>query len=782
MFESAFNPLIRFVRLRKLSACAVFALAGCLIYIYLPVSRHIWLMLGVFSAVLCALLYRRKRRLSGFLVLLTVMFLFSFYTALRDQRPDFTVSKKGSITGVVASKPNYQPDKNRTSLYLDDVFIDDEAFDYKAYIYIYGNNSENLFEYGQTLSLPEASRWIPDGRTNPDGFDFRSYLFRKGAAVCASSSVSKIEIVSEKASLTRGLYRFSDYLSARFDELFPQNAGVMRALLLGDRTGLNDETYENFQEAGVAHLVALSGLHVTCVAVFFETLFMIFLIPAKPRGIITMICIFLYTIMTGASASLMRAAMMYALVVIGRFSGYPSDLLTRLSFAFLIQILISPLSIQDTGMQLSYLSVLSLALMAKPVRSLLPYLKSRRDDGQSIPVVLYNNAADAASASCAVQLGTLPSMVKLFHSVPVLSVPVNLIVVPFGLFTVYIGASSMILSFVSMKIAALLGRVADVVWTLILLLTEWVSHLPFGMMNARAWNLWVVFIYFALMLTASPFMTQNTKKSNVCTCLASLIAVLVLLWPAPVHKGVEIVFLDAGYADSCVVWAENEAYVVDCGKDNEITADYLSSAGANVKGIFISHPDIDHAGGAGEILARYPKAEVYVSECWDRMDVGDLVRNALSGRRVHYLSTGDVVPLSGGVEAHVVWPDSGFTPKEDNDGSLVLNIVYGDSSALFTGDITERVDKYVIADTDILKISHHGSKKATSETFLAAATPEIAVISVSSNGHGHPTEEVLMRLKNINCAVYRTDQSGAITVTIRDNGEYHIKTELPSGG
>lgn len=767
--------------MRKLSACALFALAGCLIALNSSLSAWVFIASSVLAAV-CALLIRRKKHAAVLLVLFSVMLLFSAYTVFRDQRPVLTVNKKGYVSGTVSNNPLYQPDKKRTVVHLDDMTIDGECFPYKAYVYVYGNNEDKLYEYGQTLYMPEAGLWIPDGQTNPDGFDFNSYLWRKGIAVCASSSVSKIEVVSEKASLTRSLYRFCGFLSERFERLFPNNAGVMRALLLGDRSGLDDETYESFQETGIAHLVALSGLHVTCVAALFEFLLMIFLIPAKPRGWITVVCIFLYVRMTGASASLMRAAIMYTLVVLGRFSGYPSDLLTRLSFAFLIQLFINPLTIQDTGMQLSYLSVLSMALMAKPIRGIFPYLKSKRADGESIPIVFYNNIMDAASSSAAIQLGTLPSMAKLFHSVPVLSVPVNLFVVPMGLFTVYIGAAALILSFASMDAAITLGKAADLVWTGILFLTGWVSEFSFNMMNARAWSAWAMVAYFVLMALASPFVTNVRRASSVRASLVGIMAVVMLLWPAPVHRGVEIVFLDAGYADSCVVLAENNAYVYDCGKDNEITADYLTGSGANVKGIFISHPDIDHAGGIGEIVKRYPDAEIYVSECWNRMETGALVQNALSDKSLHYLKTGDTVTLSDGVEAHVVWPDAGFTPKEDNDGSLVLRIVYGQGSALLTGDITERVDKYVSVDADILKVAHHGSKKATSETFLSAVTPEVAVISVSSNGHGHPTEEVLARLRNINCGVYRTDICGAITVTMGKDGTYQIKTKLPAGG
>lgn len=727
-------------------------------------------------------LFRKKKRIGALCILLSLLSLFSFYTEIRDIRPRVEVEKKGTIEGVVCRKPVYQADKNRTVFHLDEVRIDANPFEHKAYVYIYGKNEEGLYEYGQTLFMEGASLWVPDGRTNPNGFDFASYLWRKGVAVCASSSISKTQITGENQSLTRALYRLSDALSVRFDDVFYSASGIMRALLLGDKSDLDDETYESFQESGVAHLVALSGLHVSCVALFFEAVLMAFLIPSKPRGVITFVLIYLYTIMTGASASLVRALMMYGFMVLSRLMGRPSDLLTRLSGAFLIQMMVNPLSVQDTGMQLSYLSVLSLALLSKPVRYLLPEGKTNSPDGESVFSVIYNNITGSLSASAAVQLGTIPSMASLFYSVPVLSVPVNLFVVPLGLITVYMGLAAVILSFAPVPIATVIGKPVEWTWMLIRNLTDYVSSIPIATMNARAWSGVWTGAYFALMALASPYITDKKRVSAPLTVLAFLLAVVMLLMPAKVHEGLEIVFLDAGYADSCVVFADNNAYVYDCGKDNEITADYLTGIGANVEGVFISHPDTDHSGGAEEILKRYPNAKVYVSECWQRMDVGEDVKSALDGREVMYLSKGDSVSLSDGMTAEVVWPYAGFEPKEDNDGSLVILITYEEASALLTGDVTERVDENLTADTDILKVSHHGSKKATSERMLSNATPEIAVISVSANGHGHPTEEVLTRLSDVGAEVYRTDVSGAISIIMNKDGTYMIKTELPAGG
>ena len=782
VFASASDRIRKASDRRKLSLTALFALIGILLSLGTSVSAAHFLYASIASFALSALFRNRRRTLSVVCLLISVLLLFSAYTAYRNQRPEINIEKKGDVTGVVCRKPIYQPDKNRTLLHLDDVTIGEEAFDYKLYVYIYGDNEENRIEYGQKLFLPEAGLWLPDGRTNPGGFDFASYLIRRQIAACASSSMSKIVYLESQASLTRGLYRLSDALSSRFDDLFSSSAGIMRALLLGDRTELDDETYESFQESGVAHLVALSGLHVSCVALFFEFVLMMMFVPSKARSVISFILVCLYAVMTGMSASIMRACMMYGFMVLARLSGRPSDLLTRLSGAFLIQAAVNPLAVQDTGMQLSYLSVLSLALMAKPLRSLLPDFHAKTPDGVSVPVILYNNLADAASASGAVQLGTLPSMASLFYSVPVLAIPVNLIVVPLGLVTVYMGIAAVILSFSPVPIAFLLGKPVEWVWMFITWLTSQVSGVSFALMNARSWKWVCTAAYFVLMLLASPYLTDKKRVCVPMSLSAIAFALVMLFLPYPKHTGLDIVFLDAGYADSCVIMADNNAYVYDCGKDNEITADYLIYSGARVRGVFISHPDVDHAGGAGEILKRYPDATVYVSECWEKMTVSDSVCNALEGREIVYLSKGDSVSLSDGITAHVIWPEKGFTPKEDNDGSLVVHVVYEDAKALLTGDITERVDKNITVDTDILKIAHHGSKKATSEKMLSYATPEIAVISVSANGHGHPTDEVLKRLDDMNALVYRTDMCGAITIHMMKDGTYSISTELPAGG
>ena len=708
-------------------------------------------------------------------MLLLVSILFSGYAFFRNEKPELTVNKKAQITGTVSVKPKKQVDKNRTTLMLSNVTLDGESIEDEMYVYLYGS-TDNSLQYGQKLTFDASGCWIPDGQTNPNGFDFRQYLWMNGVSVCASVSLSDVEIEDGSFSLKRALYALSDRLSEKIDRLFPENSDVMNALLLGNRTFLSDETYENFRISGIAHLVALSGLHVSCLALLMDKLLLVFFLPRRVRSILTLAALSLYALMTGASPSVLRALFMYGYFVLAREAGYYPDLLTRLSFACLLQLLINPLMLQDGGMQMSYLSVLSLLLIAKAVRSF-----QISSEGRTLGERLTRLLGDSAAGSFAIQLGTLPIAATQFHSIAVLSVPVNLIAIPLGLFTVYAGAAALLTSFLYFPVGKLIALPCEWIWSVIKYFSSEASSIPFAALNARAWNVWAVLVFFLLLAAASPYLVKSLNiRKSVCA-IVSAFALVIMLWPAPEWAGLTMVFLDAGYADSCVLHSGRVAYVVDTGKDNGISADYLTASGTHVAGVFLTHPDIDHAGGAKEILMRYPWAKVYVSECWDRMEISEETEKALSKADVTYLSAGDVLLFDDGVTFEVLWPYEGYEPSNDNDGSLVLKVSYREKSAVFMGDLTDEEDENITADGDILKVSHHGSKYATTGALLENVTPGIAVISVASNGYGHPTEEVLERLDAVGARVYRTDECGAITIKIGEDGEMTISTMLSGG-
>ena len=154
----------------------------------------------------------------------------------------------------------------------------------------------------------------------------------------------------------------------------------------------------------------------------------------------------------------------------------------------------------------------------------------------------------------------------------------------------------------------------------------------------------------------------------------------------------------------------------------------------------------------------------------------------LYGRVTRYLCAGDEVELSDRVSLRVLWPPEGFETPNDNDGSLAVRLTYGDFSLIMLGDLTESYDALCGEPATALKVAHHGSKYATSDALLAIVRPETAVISVGSNAHGHPTPEVLSRLEAVGAQVYRTDESGAVTLDVSKEGEWRVTGYAPGNG
>lgn len=198
--------------------------------------------------------------------------------------------------------------------------------------------------------------------------------------------------------------------------------------------------------------------------------------------------------------------------------------------------------------------------------------------------------------------------------------------------------------------------------------------------------------------------------------------------------------------------------------------------------MFVSHPDTDHSGGLASVLKRYRGAKVYVPECWERMEVGAAAEAALAGRRVVSLCAGDRVELAKDIVVEVLWPPEDFVPAEDNEGSLVLRLCYGEANALLTGDIPNTVDRLAAGGGRGAESGASRQPLRDDGGALSIVRPRLAVISVDGNLFGHPTQEVLDRLAAVGAEVLRTDLHGAVTVTLEPDGRVAYETmRVPEG-
>ncbi len=765
------NGVNRFMGRRPLAFFAMLYGCGALAGYYGGIPLSIWAALAAVS--LAAGIAIRKKALY-FVLALTLGGLITCWAAVV---PQAAVVPDGVIEGCVASEPQW--DGDRSVVVLSDVTVDAKPHGRNVRCYLHG--ARVIAKVGDRLSFPGGT-FLPQGRRNPHGFDFRAWLWTRGSVLCASGNAEEVT-VSAPARLTcasaLGTVRF--HLGQRIDALFPGHEPLVRALVLGDRTALDEDMQDDFRQAGLAHLLAISGLHVSCLALAMERLLRMLRCPRKAAIWTTLALLLIYAALIGFPASVVRAALMFLCVRGARLTGRPPDALTGLAAAFLALALIRPLSIADAGFQLSFGAVLGMLLLTEPLSVLLrrspDMIRPGAKDPHRALRRLWSQALSLLSASLAAQFVTMPILAQTFGAVTPFAPLVNIIAIPL---------TTAMLPLVMMKLLLGIGGfwLPDAMLALLSRLAAQAARMPGSSVALPAWPYWLVVLYLLACFLASPYVLIPVRWRKLILCSLPLLMLLSLplAWMS-LPGGLNLAFLDAGQADACVLRAEGTTYAVDLGKDGGPAVDYLVRTGQRPKAVFLTHPHADHCGGLAGLLKVMRPDVIYVPECWDRLeaegDVKEQIEKAAGmGVRVERLAAGDEVRLSDDITVDVLQPVAGSVPTSGNGGSLVLRVRYGEGSALLTADLPAKDELASYPDTDVLKAAHHGSGTSNSEIMIQSASPSALVISVGRNGYGHPAQRVLDAAERLGIPVYRTDASGAVFAQILEDGAVRMTKYL----
>ncbi|MBR2696013.1 MAG: DNA internalization-related competence protein ComEC/Rec2 [Parasporobacterium sp.] len=577
------------------------------------------------------------------------------------------------------------------------------------------------------------------------------------------------------------------------------HAAIFTAIVTGDRSSLDPDTKELYRKSGIAHILAISGLHISLLGM---TLFSFFRkhLPLTAAVIFSGFVMVLFCVMSGESASAVRASIMFLLRIAAIRLGRKFDLLSALGLSAILLLLHNPGLLFYSGFQLSFGAILGIGLLLPAFERLLS--PREREQGHRIRgKALALKAAALFLASLSVTLMTLPVIINSYYEVPVFSVLLNLIVVPVMGMVLESGVFSALAGILSLFFGRLFLGAGAYLVSLIEFLCAVVDKIPFSIVITGRMAPGRVVIYYAVLfviLFLSFRIRISRMKSGAVFFGLGLVLLLILFAGTKTNK-LRITFFDVDQGDGILIESPSgTVYLIDGGSStvSDLYRFRLESA-LKYRGIskidylLISHPDTDHISGVLELLeddgAGIIQAKnLLVPSIPENENYQELIYAAEKANVTALPIHSGMVIDDGSITLNCLHPEKDFTSRDSNAYSVVLLLSFDSFRAVFSGDIGEEeeaeiVKAGVLKDCDLLKVAHHGSKSSSSAGFLKTADPEIAVISAGvNNRYGHPHQEVLKRLEAVGAKVYLTAEQGEIRAEIDPLGTITMITKEAS--
>lgn len=581
-------------------------------------------------------------------------------------------------------------------------------------------------------------------------------------------------------------------LQRHIREFFPQQGALVEALVLARREGLDPVLRQQFVDAGLSHLLAISGTHVALIAG-------ILLLVAKAFGAsgvagagVAAAGTVAYVLLLGAPAAATRAALQIVLLLGARVMQRPADPFTLLATAALVLLGTDPAALLDPGFQLSFAGVAGILTFGIPLSD---WLRTRLPGWLATPLAISLAASALTLPIAGLRFGRVA---PIGIAASLVAIPVLGSVIPAILVTLLVGCLSAALGHWLAHSARLLLRAMNGIARLAAAVPG--GHAPTspgtimaGLLAAAT----LILVHRGLRDAASGAPRPRERILHWGMALAAALTVLVWLprLHLPVSEGVEIHAIDVGQGDAFAIRSPHGHWILvddgprsdrfDAGRSRVVP--YLLRHGVHrLDALILTHPDGDHIGGTEAVLQSLHVATV--------VDPGvaagkPLYLTALTTAHSEQLRW---LAARAGREVHIddldlrfLFPDSSALdgPAAANDFSVVFRLGYGPFGALFLGDAPRAVENRLVARygsalaVDVLKVGHHGSRTSTGDSLLTVAHPRIALLSVGRhNRYGHPAPEVVARLRERGIRILRTDRDGSVMVRITPAGRIEMVT------
>lgn len=594
----------------------------------------------------------------------------------------------------------------------------------KEKLIVYISNIENI-ELGDKVVV-KGEYTLPKKATIPNNFDYQKYLYNNH--IFYIMYAKELKMIKNNQNIT---FKIKKYILDKTSNY--TNKGYLNAFIIGDKTNL--EFYETYQNNGISHLFALSGMHISMLSLIIYKLVNKF----KHKDLIVIMFLLFYITLTNFSASILRTIIFFIILKLNKKLDLNISTKNDLLITLCIIMIYNPLIVFDIGFQYSGLVTFGLIVSTKYYKKNYFYnlfITSFIALLFSVPITLYNN-----------------------YELNLLSILNNLINVPLITFVIY-----------PLSLLTFLLKFLEPIYNLTINLLEFINNISsIFSLNIIVPKVHIIFylIYYLLIYL---YIESNNKKYIL---IASLYLLSFKLKPF-IDRNNYVYYLDVGQGDSSLIIYNDIVVMNDTGGSSNYNVSsgcikLLKSLGySHIDYLILTHGDFDHMGDSIYLINNYKVKNVILNND----DFNELETNLikeLKKKKIKYYQNVEKIPISNNIITILNTEEY----DNENDNSNVIYIELNNYKFMFMGDAgvdkeKDILERYNISNIDVLKVGHHGSKTSSSKSFINKINPKYSIISDGKNNrYGHPNKEVLNNLDH--SKIYRTDEDGSIMFKIKNN-------------